>query len=60
MTCKQSPEILPMRTWKLQFLFIAIPNDHFGIIEPYLQQILPHVAIGDLNMIHLPHGQIFY
>jgi hypothetical protein len=49
-----------MRSWKLQSLFIAVPNDRFEVIEPYLQEILPHVAIGDLNMIPLPHGQIIY
>jgi hypothetical protein len=49
-----------MRTWKLQCLFIAVPNDYFEIIEPYLQQILPHVVIDDLNMIRLPHGQVIY
>ncbi len=49
-----------MRTWKLQCLFIAVPSDHFVIIEPYLQQILPHVVIGDLNTVRLPHGQVIY
>ena len=49
-----------MRSWKLRCLLIAVPNNRFESFKPYLQQILPHVAIQDLSMLRHSHGHVIY